>query len=154
MVKACCVLVTTVCYIRYVDLLCCCCQSLNFNRIMELGKHLGWTFRDHLVDHPTSLPPRHGQGRLPVDQVTQGPTEPDFEHWISPRLLWPFSLLRLTELTGWVAWSLCKTFFIPFYFASVVPNGCWRSWCIFACVLWGWISILCFAATAENIWVS
>ena len=90
----------------YVDLLCCCCQSLNLNRIMESWNGLGWTFKDHLVQPPL---PRSGTSSSRSCCSRPRPTSL-WTLWITPRLLWPFSLLRLTELTGWVAWSLCKTF--------------------------------------------
>lgn len=82
----------------WTNLLGCCCLSIHFNRNMELWNHLGWTFRVHLVQPPLPWP-----GTSSTDQVAQGPIQPDFEHWIAAGLLWPFSLLRLAELTGSVA---------------------------------------------------
>lgn len=147
--KMCCVVFTLA---AYMDLLGWCCRGLHFNRNMELWNHLGWTFKVHLLQ---LLLPCSGTSSSRSGCSRPRPTW-FWTLWIAPRLLWPFSLLRLIELTGSVAWSLCKTFFHFFLFLPFcTKQGQWRrSQCVVASLLWVWTSILCFAATADSIWLS
>lgn len=83
-----------------------------------VGSFEGWTFKVHLVQPPL---PCSGTSSSRSGCSRPRPTW-FWTLWIAPRLLWPFSLLRLTELTGSVARSLCKTFFHFFLFSSFIPN--------------------------------